>query len=278
MVACSYKVPCPLPRNYCFSFNSRRHKLLPSTRFASRKPFNPSIFCLRIGVENIAEIAQNKVLVAAAISGAIGQLSKPFSSSLLYGKAVDFKAAVSPGGFPSTHSSGVVAAATSLALERGFSDSIFGMAVVFAVLVMYDAQGIRREVGNHAKVLNRRLLEAPQTPIPRKEKDNGDLINSKPGKSSIKSESLAPLMSSSENGSPSISNPEETSAPFRSKNTTARSSTMLSMSLTAASEESSAKASNSYIPLKESIGHTEVEVVAGALLGFLVSLAVHSLL
>lgn len=34
----------------------------------------------------------------------------------------------------------------------------------------------------------------------------------------------------------------------------------------------------SYTPLKETIGHTEVEVAAGALLGFLVSVAVYSTL
>ncbi|WZZ71839.1 hypothetical protein YC2023_083209 [Brassica napus] len=33
-----------------------------------------------------------------------------------------------------------------------------------------------------------------------------------------------------------------------------------------------------YLPLKESIGHTEVEVIAGALFGFLVSFGVYSLM
>ncbi|KAJ4981638.1 hypothetical protein NE237_032475 [Protea cynaroides] len=275
MVACSYSVPCPLTWTCLFS-NSRRHKLLRSTHLAFGKPFNPSIVCLRIGVEDIAEIAQNKVLVAAVISGAVGQLSKPFTS-LLFGNDVNFKAAVSSGGFPSTHSAGVVAAATSLALERGFSDSIFGMAVVFAGLVMYDAQGVRREVGNHAKVLNRRLLEPQETPIPPRGKDIDDLKNSKTGKSSINSKSLSPFILSSEKGSRYTSNTDEASPLIRSENTTARSSIMPSVSLTTEIEEL-AKASNNYIPLKESIGHTELEVVAGALLGFLVSLAVYSVM
>ncbi|KAI5674819.1 hypothetical protein M9H77_15183 [Catharanthus roseus] len=48
-----------------------------------------------------------------------------------------------------------VATATTLGVERGFSDPIFGLAVVYACLIMYDAQGVRREVGNHAKALNR---------------------------------------------------------------------------------------------------------------------------
>lgn len=46
-----------------------------------------------------------KVLISAGVSAAVGQLSKPFTASLLYGKSLDFKAAVQAGGFPSTHSS-----------------------------------------------------------------------------------------------------------------------------------------------------------------------------
>ena len=46
-----------------------------------------------------------KVLVAAGISAAIGQLSKPFTSVILYGKEFDIKATIQAGGFPSTHSS-----------------------------------------------------------------------------------------------------------------------------------------------------------------------------
>ncbi|RZR97758.1 hypothetical protein BHM03_00026997 [Ensete ventricosum] len=95
---------------------------------------------LRLGVEDLAELAHNKVLVSAAISGAVGQLSKPLTSAIRTGKGIDLWAAVSAGGMPSTHSAAVAAAATSLGLERGFSDSIFGMSVVFAFLVMYDAQ------------------------------------------------------------------------------------------------------------------------------------------
>ncbi|OVA14956.1 Acid phosphatase/vanadium-dependent haloperoxidase-related [Macleaya cordata] len=110
----------------------------PSSSSLIRK--SNTFVCLRIGVQDIAEIAHNKVLIAATVSAAIGQLSKPFTSALLYDNDIDFKQVIRAGGFPSTHSAGVVAAATSLGLERGFSDSIFGVAVVFAGIVMYDAQ------------------------------------------------------------------------------------------------------------------------------------------
>ncbi|XP_058095374.1 uncharacterized protein LOC131240874 isoform X3 [Magnolia sinica] len=96
-----------------FSSHSKKHKLFSSS---SKKP-SSSFICLRIGVEEIAEIAHNKVLVAAAVASAIGQFSKPFTSSILYRRAVNFKAVIQAGGMPSTHSAGVVAVATSLGLE-----------------------------------------------------------------------------------------------------------------------------------------------------------------
>ncbi|MCH80501.1 hypothetical protein A2U01_0001270 [Trifolium medium] len=78
----------------------------------------------------------------AVVSMAIGQLSKPFTSVFLYGKEFDIKALIQAGGFPSSHSSATVACATLLGLERGLSDPIFGLAVVYAGLVMYDAQEV----------------------------------------------------------------------------------------------------------------------------------------
>ncbi|CAM8943165.1 unnamed protein product [Rhodiola kirilowii] len=97
-----------------------------------------------------------QVLVAAAVSAGIGQLLKPFSSSWLYGKDFSLSSAIQAGGFPSTHSSAVIATATSIALERGFADPIFGMAVVYASLVMYDAQASISNSGIRAKVKDRK--------------------------------------------------------------------------------------------------------------------------
>lgn len=46
-----------------------------------------------------------KVLVAAGVSAAIGQLAKPFASVIIYGRDFNFRTAFEAGGFPSTHSS-----------------------------------------------------------------------------------------------------------------------------------------------------------------------------
>ncbi|KAF8408550.1 hypothetical protein HHK36_004613 [Tetracentron sinense] len=259
--------PSPLPHNIFSALSKKqkqKQKLILNNPASFRKQKKASFICLSVGIEDILEIAQNKVLIAATVSAAIGQLSKPFTSALLYGNDVDFKASIQAGGFPSTHSSGVVAAATILGLERGFSDSIFGITVVYAALVMYDAQGVRREVGNHAKALNRTILKTQENST--RHRDEDDVFDSQPGTSYINSESLTPLLCD-QTSSCISSSPTNAHLLLGPENRMGQ--------LAVDEEEGSQKAYNSFIPLKESIGHTEIEVTAGALLGFFVSLAIY---
>lgn len=79
----------------------------PTTR---SKILNFSPFCsisclLAYPFPNSLIFFLQQVLLAAGGSAAIGQLSKPFTSVLLYGKDLDFRATIQAGGFPSTHSS-----------------------------------------------------------------------------------------------------------------------------------------------------------------------------
>ncbi|XP_010915643.1 uncharacterized protein [Elaeis guineensis] len=234
-----------------------------------RRPKSP-IRCLRIGAEEIAELAHNKVLVAATLASAIGQLSKPLTSAI-NGKGIDPKAAVRPGGMPSTHSASVVAAATTLGLERGFSDSIFGMSVVFAALVMYDAQGVRREVGYHAKILNKRLKIQDKSTLDPEE----DLNDSKHGTSSINSEEIVPLVSISEKAN-SYTSRLESQQVRCSGITPSKLGAMPSLKVDV--KNSSEKTYSKCGPLNELVGHTEIQVLVGALLGFVVSLAIDATL
>lgn len=224
---------------------------------------------LKLGVEDIAGIVHNQVLIAAGLSAAVGQLSKPFTGVLLYGRDFDLRAAFQAGGFPSTHSSAVVATATSLALDRGFSDSIFGLTLVYAGLIMYDSQGVRREVGNHAKVLNKTLTTTQVG-----DKDDfidGQYVNS----STIKEENLASLLSKE-----TISSvPYSKEAPLSpAKGNKTKTSQKVAASSLPAAEEGKKNVLDGLVPLKESIGHTEIEVIAGAFLGFLVGIAVHNII
>jgi uncharacterized protein len=60
----------------------------------------------------------------------------------------------STGGMPSSHSSGVTCLATSIGLVEGVDSTLFAVTVVFSVIVMYDAKGVRWQAGEQAIVLN----------------------------------------------------------------------------------------------------------------------------
>lgn len=55
---------------------------------------------------------------------------------------------------PSSHSAFVTSLATGVGLVEGFDSTLFALAAVFALIVMYDAAGVRRAAGKQARVLN----------------------------------------------------------------------------------------------------------------------------
>ena len=71
-----------------------------------------------------------------------------------YTKKVDKALLFSTGGMPSSHSAFVVALAASVGAAEGLHSPIFAVAAVFAMIVMYDAAGVRRAAGKHAEVIN----------------------------------------------------------------------------------------------------------------------------
>ena len=61
---------------------------------------------------------------------------------------------LSTGGMPSSHSSLVASTAHAVGLFFGFNTPLFAVAVVIAMIVIYDATGIRRQAGRHAALIN----------------------------------------------------------------------------------------------------------------------------
>jgi acid phosphatase family membrane protein YuiD len=57
-------------------------------------------------------------------------------------------------GMPSGHSAMVISLATIIGLKEGFDSAIFAFSVVFAVIIIRDALGIRRYLGQHGRILN----------------------------------------------------------------------------------------------------------------------------
>ena len=100
-----------------------------------------------------SELAQNKILISAASGWIIAQVLKTIIHTL-FTKNFDVERLVGGGGMPSSHSATVCALCTAVASEYGASSYEFAMAAVFALVVMYDAIGVRQESGKQAQVLN----------------------------------------------------------------------------------------------------------------------------
>jgi acid phosphatase family membrane protein YuiD len=63
------------------------------------------------------------------------------------------------GGMPSSHTATVVAMATVIALRDGINSGLFGMAALFALIVMYDAMKVRRSSGEQGVAINELIKE-----------------------------------------------------------------------------------------------------------------------
>lgn len=69
-------------------------------------------------------------------------------------KKFNFKRILGAGGMPSSHSAVVVSIATLIGKNYGVDSAIFALSLIVALVVMYDACGVRRAAGKQAKVLN----------------------------------------------------------------------------------------------------------------------------
>ena len=95
----------------------------------------------------------NVTLWAAAIGWTSAQFVK-FTTHYIRTRDLDFRYFVSTGGMPSAHSAFVSALAASVGILHGVASPIFAIATVFALIVMFDAQSVRRAAGHQARVLN----------------------------------------------------------------------------------------------------------------------------
>jgi len=95
-----------------------------------------------------------KILLTSLGAWFVAQLLK-FLNTLIRFRKIDFRKFISPGGMPSAHSALVACLSTEVGLLEGFNSTLFAICVVFSVIVMYDAAGVRHAAGKQAQVLNR---------------------------------------------------------------------------------------------------------------------------
>jgi acid phosphatase family membrane protein YuiD len=115
------------------------------------------------------DMLSNNVLMTAMVAWLIGQLLKLPGYYILHRKW-KWGVIFSPGGLPSSHSSLMTATTLSIALYHGFNNPLFGLAVAISMIVIYDATGVRRQAGLHARVINEIMEEIfAGRPVPEKQ-------------------------------------------------------------------------------------------------------------
>jgi len=100
------------------------------------------------------EIYSNKILMTTVSAWLIAQTIK-VGIGVLRKKKFDFRLFIGSGGMPSAHAAGASCLATSIGIDCGFDSVYFALAFAFAIVVMFDAQGVRRSTGKQAGILNK---------------------------------------------------------------------------------------------------------------------------
>ena len=101
----------------------------------------------------IKGLTANEIFISAALGWLVAQILKTIIHTALTKNFVAERM-VGSGGMPSSHSSTVCALAAATYFQFGSAGFEFALAAFFAIVVMYDAIGVRRETGSQAKVLN----------------------------------------------------------------------------------------------------------------------------
>ena len=107
--------------------------------------------------EWMLSLLRNQVFMSAIAAWSVAQLTKILRDCV----KGDFRweRLTGAGGMPSAHSAMVVATTISSGLTAGFDSPFFAISFVLSGIVMYDAAGVRRHAGRHARALNRMIQE-----------------------------------------------------------------------------------------------------------------------
>lgn len=110
----------------------------------------------------LSQIAANKTLLIPIGAWLVAQALKTIVQALRE-KRLNPRYMVAAGGMPSAHASLVCALATASGILHGVDSAAFGISVILAAVVMYDATGVRQAVDKQSAILNHLLVEFPKT-------------------------------------------------------------------------------------------------------------------
>lgn len=95
----------------------------------------------------------NYVLSAGVISWFLAQIIKTLINFIRLGK-FNAERLIGAGGMPSSHTAMVISALVAVGKTEGTDSTVFAVMFLLAAIVIYDAMGVRRAAGIHAKEIN----------------------------------------------------------------------------------------------------------------------------
>ena len=108
--------------------------------------------------EWIKQFLSNDILIFTAISNIVAQSLKVLLEYMRTGK-FDWRLVTSMGGNPSSHTATVTTLTVLLGARYGLNSPYFTISSIFSFVVIIDALGVRREVGEHSKTMNEIFFE-----------------------------------------------------------------------------------------------------------------------
>ncbi len=126
----------------------------------------------------VAQLLGNRVLLAALFAWSLAQVIKVPLNYLLH-REWNWSLLLSSGGMPSSLSALVTGAFVGVGLQEGFNSPLFAVAFVLAMIVVYDATGVRRHAGDQARVINL-MIDELLTGHPLAEKELKEVLGHTP--------------------------------------------------------------------------------------------------
>ena len=107
----------------------------------------------RRAMKYLSDFFHNRMLMTAVLGWAVAQVVKTIIDFGI-NKKLNPERLVGSGGMPSCHSATVCALSVVAGCDYGLNSPAFAISAILAIIVMYDARGVRRETGNQAEILN----------------------------------------------------------------------------------------------------------------------------
>ena len=132
---------------------------------------------------DLTGIFRNPVLIGALIAWSIAQAAK-LPIEYVRVRKWNWSLLFSTGGMPSSHTTLVTAIAHGTGMVAGYDSPAFAMAVALAMVVIYDATGIRRQAGLHAEMINTMMQDLMEG-HPLQQERLAEVLGHSPGEATV---------------------------------------------------------------------------------------------